>query len=235
MAVSKENSAPYAPGSAILDIIDRYRNRGLSKPFTPDVLARAGVSDSLIPRTLQALLTLELVTDDGMPTETMESLRRATEGDFKSQLAAWLRNVYADVFAFVEPTDSETAIRDAFRAYNPVGQQPRMVSLFIALCRAAGLRPDDTTKESRPRPNARKSTGITASTGRMKVSGQKAQMGNTAVNSVLPAPLAGLLQSLPADGEWTKADRDKFVATFNTVLDFCIAITSKKKVEEVAE
>lgn len=41
----------------------------------------------------------------------------------------------------------------------------------------------------------------------------------------LPAPLAGLLQSLPAEGDtWTEDERAKFLATFTPVLDFCFQI-----------
>ncbi len=60
MAVTQEKPAPYAPASAILDIVSRYRNRGLVFPVNADVLARVGISDSLIPRTLQALQVLDL-------------------------------------------------------------------------------------------------------------------------------------------------------------------------------
>jgi hypothetical protein len=46
----------------------------------------------------------------------------------------------------------------------------------------------------------------------------------------LPAPIAGLLQSLPPDGQgWTQQERDKFMATFGTVLDFCIRIEKAEK------
>jgi hypothetical protein len=41
----------------------------------------------------------------------------------------------------------------------------------------------------------------------------------------VPAPLAGLLSTLPPEGGgWTQNQRDKFVATFGTVLDFCFPI-----------
>jgi hypothetical protein len=222
MAVSANSPAPYAPASAIIDIIGRYRNKGLTRPFTADVLGRAGVSDSLIPRTLQTLLTLDLIAEDGNPTETLEGLRRAPETEFKPQMVAWLKSVYADVFNFAEPTDDETTIRDAFRSYNPVGQQPRMVALFIGLCRAAGLRPDDSVKESRPRINARKASEPS----QLQASRRSANAPIRQSTGVagLPAPLAGLLQSLPADRKWTKDERDKFVQTFQTVLDYCVAI-----------
>jgi hypothetical protein len=228
MVVKAENPAPYTAPSAVLDFVTRYRNRGLSTPFTGEVLARAGVSDSLIPRTLQALVTLDLITAEGMPTETLEGLRRAPETEFKQKLAAWINAVYADVLSFANPTDDEQTIRDAFRAYNPVGQQSRMVTLFIGLCRAAGLRTDEQS-QSAPRPAARK-PAVGNMQGTVRIGGFKSTgklqnappSGNKqAVVPGLPAPLVALLTKLPAEGgSWTQLERDKFEAAFKALLDF---------------
>ena len=224
MAITVENPAPYAPSSAILDIIDRYRNRGLPRPITGEVLGRAGVSDSLIPRTLQSLQILELIDGEGNPTETLENLRRAKESELKERMADWIRSVYADVLTFVDPAkDDETAIRDAFRNYNPVGQQARMLTLFLGLCRAAGMRSGELVKESRPRPTARKSASPTNPTRRQsqKVDQSVVQTGN------VPAPIAGLLGALPPQGKgWSQGERDKFVKTFETILDFCYPLST---------
>jgi hypothetical protein len=229
MAVTTTSPAPYGPSSAVADILERYRNRGMSTPFTREVLTRAGVTDSLVPRVLHTLQALELIDDELRPTETLEALRRAPETELKAQMAAWIRRVYADVFNFVEPTDDETKIRDAFRHYNPVGQQSRMIALFIGLCRAAGLRPDDVVQESRPRPAARKpavSTGISGGMSLPRTLRALAEVQRSPPG--LPPALAGLLQSLPSTREWTKQERDKFMKTFEAVLDFSIAVVAVK-------
>ncbi len=231
MPVSSNTSAPYAPASAILSVIDRFRNRGMQAPFTEDVLVRAGVSESLIPRTLQTLRVLDLIDESGEPTETLELIRRSPEAEFKDSLAAWIRNAYAAVLAFVEPTDSEIAIRDAFRNYNPVGQHPRMVALFMGLCSAAGMRADDQIKESRPRPQARKSALPLALAAQRRATAQKPRSIEPRDTSIPPL-LGGLLESLPkASGSWTKAERDKFVQTFGAVIDFCYTIKEEGEVE----
>lgn len=227
MAVTQENPAPYAPASVILDLIDRCRNRGLPSPVDSEVLSRVGVSDSLIPRTLQALRALELISDEGKHTETFESIRKAPEPQYKERLSEWLKGVYADVFSYVDPAeDDETAIRDAFRSYNPVGQQPRMVTLFIGLRAAAGLTPEKTTQVRPPRAprqqNRPRQTGARQNSSSARESaGQKTPPG-------LPPPIAGLLASLPLDGRgWTKIDRDKFVNLFGATLDYCIPVVKK--------
>lgn len=218
MAVTKDIPAPYAPGSVIVDLVERHRNRGLPSPVDSEVLGRAGVSDSLIPRTLQTLQLLELVNEDGKPTETFEGIRQAPESEYKTRLAEWLKDVYRDVFAFVDPaSDDETAVRDAFRSYRPVGQQPRMVSLFLGLCSAAGLAPE---KPTQPRKRAR---AVTPAAVKRTTPRRQNRGGATNISSQgVPASLAGLLASLPPEGgTWTHAERDKFVKTFRVVLDFC--------------
>jgi len=232
MAVTSEKPAPYAPASAILNLITRYRTRGLQTPVNADVLARASVSDSLIPRTLQAMQALDLIDENGMPTETFEGIRKAPEVEYQSQLAEWLKAAYAEVFSYVDPAkDEETAVRDAFRSYEPIGQQPRMVTLFMGLCAAAGLTPERTTPVRTPRartlsskPNAPRTTG------KSSAKTHRAHAPN------LPAPIAGLLDSLPEEGSsWTKERRDMFLTTFGTVLDFCFPVVDGPDGDDIAD
>ena len=138
----KTNPVPYAPASAVLEIISRRRHRGLPIPINADVLSRASVSASLIPRTLQALQVLDLIDGDGNPTAIFEAIRTAPEAEYQRRLEDWLEGTYAEVFTFVDPAkDDEVRIRDAFRSYNPAGQQERMVTLFVGLCTAARNHP----------------------------------------------------------------------------------------------
>lgn len=230
MAVTQDKAAPYAPASAILEIIQTHRRKGLPSPITAEVLQRVGVSDSLIPRTFLAMQALDLIDEQGKVTRALEGLRLAPEGEFKDRLSEWLKLAYADVLTYVDPaTDDETRVRDAFRTYNPVGQQPRMVSLFMGLAAAAGMvgenpvvpTPIRTVRLHSPKITARKpprapeSPSSTAHKSPAKFWG----------GGDLPLPLTGLLSSLPRDGEaWTKARRDKFVETFEAVIDFCYRV-----------
>lgn len=204
----------------------------MQTPFTDEVLARSGVSDSLIPRTLQALKTLELIDGNGMPTETLENLRRVPEPEFKNAVASWIRSVYADVLAFADPADDETTIRDAFRNYNPVGQQARMVSLFMGLCRFAGLRTDGEAQPAKRRTPRKPAASGNASTTPMRRTKPTPHVKQQHAHDGLPPPIAGLLTSLPADGEWTQAERDRFVTTFKAVLDFCYQVREPQEEAE---
>ena len=223
MPVTQNGSAPYAPAKAILGIIDRYRNKGMPAAIDSETLARSGIADSLIPRTLQALVALDLIDNDYKPTETLEGLRLAPENEFQDRLAEWLRGAYADALNFVDADASQTEIRDAFRSYNPVGQQPRMVALFTGLLTAAGLR-DKPEKQAAssgsPAPRkARYSTERRSSTGRTPPPRIPRHDDN------LNPAITGFLHNLPTgDDGWTKEKRDQFMTAFGTVLDFCIPI-----------
>lgn len=244
MPVSTDSPAPYAPGTAVIGLLQRIRTRGLSVPITKDVLLRAGISDSLAPRTFQSLVTLDLIDESGQPQPTLEKLRSAPEAEYKAVLAAWIQSAYAEVFQFADPRlDDAVRVRDAFRSYTPHGQQDRMVSLFMALCAEAGIVEVTNAESKQP---ARKTTRPSTSPNvRAKVPTR---------NQLPPPPppppprlttglapaLAGMIESIPKDGKgWTKEDRDKFVLTFGAVLDYAVPVVSAESlrlpVEDVVE
>lgn len=235
------STAPYTSGQAVLTIIQRFRDKGLTTPITADVLVRAGVSDSLVPRTLPALILLELIDETGMPTPTFQKIRVARHDEYQACLAEWLRSVYAEVFQFVDPgTDDVVRIRDAFRTYTPHGQQDRMVSLFLALCAEAGLATE--TKKAESKPAARKPAVPRASVprqtkaARVRTPPPPPLLGG--LNALeFPPVLAGMLQSIPTNGKgWTQEERDRFMATFSAVLDFSVpVIIGDRSADEVEE
>lgn len=221
-------TAPYTSGPAVLTVIQRYRDKGLTIPITADVLLRAGVSDSLIPRTLPALMQLDLIDDAGMPTDTFKKMRTVPQDQYQACLADWLRAVYAEVFQFVDPqTDDATRIRDAFRTYAPHGQQDRMVTLFMALCVEAGLMPEVKKAEAKSAPRkasvARTVQRQSKSTNPPPPPPAPARTGFEAFS--FPPALLGMLQSIPSSSKgWTQQERDRFIGAFSAVLDYSIPV-----------
>jgi len=217
-----------------MEVVNRFR-RGLPAPITAEVLGRAGISDSLIPRTLQALQTLDLITDEGAATTILEGLRRAPEPEFPKRLTEWLNTAYADVLSYIDPaTADEGAIRDAFRNYNPVGQQPRMVTLYIGLYTAAGVRageaPARREASTVAKPRAVQAPRKIAPITRAALQRKAAREDSPATD--MPPALAGLMASLPkAEDGWTKETRDKFVALFGITLDFCIPVVTQADID----
>jgi hypothetical protein len=229
MPVTADKPAPYTAAQVISSLIDRHRNRGLPAPVDADVLARASVPESLIPRTLQALVSLDLIDEEKRPTPMFEAIRLAPEPEYKAKLVEWLNSAYADVLQYVDPaTDSPTAIRDAFRNYTPIGQQDRMVTLFTGLFRSAGI----GAAPEAPKVKSKIARAVGRGEVRATVGGQgrsikptPPQRQNPPVRTdtgTLPPAITGLLASLPATGAtWSQSERDRFLATFGAVLDFC--------------
>lgn len=226
MPIRPGSTAPYGPPAAVVGLIRGFRDRGLAVPITADVLLRAGVSESLVPRTLSSLEGLDLINDKGMPTPQFEGLRRATTDEFQPLLAETIRAAYAEVFQFVDPAkDGVERVSDAFRSFNPVGQRRRMVTLFIGLCQAAGIIPEGTArKQAAPqvkRPIARPGPVATRHVAAVQWPGEVPRSHG---HGSIPPAIAGLLASLPQSGGWTEAEREKFMTTFGAVLDFVIPI-----------
>lgn len=220
MPVTADQPGPYAPASAVIGLVERHRNKGLPSPVDAEVLGRAGISPSLIPRTMQSLMALDLLTEDGRPSEALEGLRLAPESEYKQRLAEWLTGAYADALQFVDPaTDDEIKVRDAFRSYKPVGQQSRMVSLFMALFAYAGIAPD------RVRPPAPRTKAVSPKQ-RVTTPQNKREQGGGGITQTpitdLPPALAGMIASLATEGpQWSAERRDEFVKAFRGLMDFC--------------
>jgi hypothetical protein len=202
------------------------RDRGLATPITGDVLLRAGIPDSLVPRTLRTLVGLELIDEDGRLTPAMETLRRVASADFKARLAEHVRDVYEEVFQFTDPAkDDPKRIADAFRVYEPIGQRSRMVTLFLGLCEAAGIVPEGIARRSGATPTnggARKPVQPKRQNERAK---DAQPSGGPGVPANVPDPIKGLLSALPtSERGWTQGQRDKWMNVFSTVLDFAIPV-----------
>lgn len=225
MAVTAEKPAPYAPSRLVLDLIKRHREKGLPKPIDAEVLGRVGVTQSLMGRTLYALQVLDLINEKGEPSPAFEAIRKAPQGEYEARLVEWLNAVYADVLQFIDPaTADETAVRDAFRNYTPVGQQDRMVSLFIGLYAAAGVAPPKSVQARAPRANVGQRLRALKDAP-YKPAPPPPPRKPPQQESGLPPALAGLLTDLPAPGGgWTQHDHDRFLKAFTGLLDYSYPI-----------
>lgn len=241
MPIQSGGRAPYAPPAAVLSFMESYRNKPLPTPFTPEVLVRAGVNESLVPRTLKSLEDLELIDERGNPTPMLEGLRRVPQDEYKQRLEAVVREVYAEVFRYVDPaTDDAVRVADQFRVFEPIGQRGRMVTLFLGLCGAAGIVTGDAPKKQPGRTLAPTRGGGVSRPGLAKLNDQSRRQSvpppPPAQNGSIPPAIAGLLQMLPSNGKgWTKAQRDSFVTTFAAVLDFAIPMRSESAREAATD
>ena len=65
MVTTSENLAPYAPLANVLILIRRRRGKGLPEILNTEKLAKLGIPEGNISRTLQALRFLDLIDEEG--------------------------------------------------------------------------------------------------------------------------------------------------------------------------
>mgnify|MGYP003134140640 CR=1 FL=1 len=225
MPVHSEGKAPYAPAATVIEVIERYRDHGLSEPFDTETLERAGVQESLSARTLQALKLLDLLDSEGNPTEQLRNLATVPSSDYKQSIADVLHAAYAEVFSFVDPAKDELErVEDAFRTLEPRGQRGRMVTLFLGLCEYAGLIDEAPKRKTTPK-RADSGTGRSAVSRPSKKPARAPVTTSTEVSqprapSDLPIALSALLGELPnSERTWTTAQRGSFISAFTALLD----------------
>ena len=227
MAIEPSGAAPYAPAQTVIELIEGYRNRGFATPFNAEVLVRAGVSDSLVNRTMQSLKLLDLIDGDGTPTDQLEALKQARgDEEFKNRLASWLTSTYADVLQYCDPvTDTPERVGEAFRGYKPEGQRMRMVTLMLGLFAYAGVIAEPVKRALGPKkaPVATRASSSTKQSA-PSTSRRSSQTHGTEISG-LPPSIEGLLRDLPQNGgPWSRKRRDAWMETFTVVLNYAYPI-----------
>jgi len=146
---------PYAATANVMAVLSRARTRNLPEAVTNDFLRLTGVPDVVYGRVTQALLFLDLVHEDGRPTDKLQAIAGAPEDQYRQLLADCIRAAYRDDFGRVDPEqDPQGTIIDAFRRYKPRSQTARMVMLFLGLCREAAIPVVDAPRERKMQPKA---------------------------------------------------------------------------------
>jgi len=148
MVTSEEQFRPYAAASNVIAVINRAKTRNLPETINNEFLRIVGVPDVVFGRVMQALRFLNLVHEDGRPTEVLEALAGSQEVEYYELLEKAIREAYRTEFNVIDPgQDPQSRILDAFSPYKPRSQTSRMVMLFLSLCREAKIPVLDVPRE----------------------------------------------------------------------------------------
>ena len=159
VAQQQERFRPYASRSNVIGVLNRVRSRNVPELVNNDLLRIAGMPEAVFGRVTQALRFLNLIHEDGRPTDILDAISGAPDAQYRELLANAIRQAYREDFERIDPgEDTQGQIIDAFRPYQPRSQTARMVMLFLGLCREAGIPVKDAPRERRMnQPAARRS------------------------------------------------------------------------------
>ncbi len=235
-----ETYMPYAPAQPVLAVIRRMREGRLPELLPVTALPQLGVAEGNADRVHKALRFLDLLDEDGRRTPTFDRLGRVSTDEYPGTLSEIVQGAYAPILTIVNPADStDVAQFDAFRRYEPSGQRSRMVALFQALCREAGLIPGGplpARARQVPAPRDRRGGSPAGNySPRNKATGKATLPADE--GSTLPPMsdqadygiLASLIQQLPSSATWTQAKRDRWLKAMTANLDLLVTVD-----EEVA-
>jgi Family of unknown function (DUF5343) len=173
MAIMPGGRAPYTTTHCGVAVYEKHRQMGL-RTINVEMMPRIGVSESLAGRTVQAMILLGFYNEDGQVTPAFDALRKMSEDEARTHLAALLREAYGEVLKYVDPaTATLEEIERQFRVFEPTGQVPRMVQLFIGLFTYVGIRKptDDATRANASSHRLRRTKANTGSTATRKRAG----------------------------------------------------------------
>jgi hypothetical protein len=226
-----DNWAPYAPPASVLVVLHYYREREVPELITLSSLMQIGVKEAIAPRALATLRFLNLVEADGLVAKRFHSLRYASESDYESLLSELLRAAYKRVFDRVDvAVASAVQVKAAFHPYRPGAQRDRMITLFLALCREAGMALASQPKRSSIRQVSSRDLPITlrgdhqptAPVGeRDTKTGHGAEGDSAPVTNGMPDPaILAWFQRLPNPGlPWAPVLRKKWLKVLASILD----------------
>ena len=206
------NFAPYASARSVIDVIKRFRERGLQDPLTATALEAVGVPPTMTSFSLRALVFLGLIDEGGNHTEAFNQLRRATSEEYPVVLQGIIRKAYLKVFTVADPAvDEEGKITDAFRVYEPANQRSKMIRLFMGLCEEASMVAKGSVR--------RRSAGTGGP--RPKPPEVRPPPPPPPPDMKLHAALAAFIKDLETKWPtWSKTERERWLTTFTATLDY---------------
>lgn len=226
------STAPYAAADSIIKVLERYRSTTFGGgPVTPAIVQKLQMGEEVSRRVVLSLRQLELIDDEGMPTEALKAFERAPTDQYRSVLATHLRGVYAPVFAVLGSDISAATpieVEDQFRELTPKTLRGRMARCFLGLCAYAGI-----TETAAPDKSVSKSTRPAASRPQRANEDKRTPKGrpqgvdlisvkgaSEAVSAILSSGGALIIAISGKVSDLTTEERSKIFALFDEVKTF---------------
>jgi hypothetical protein len=238
---SAVKTLPYASTPHVMQLIQRYRSKGLPKPLSKADVEAMNIPSSSAFRALQTLKWLGLIDDGGYPTERFDQLKRASDSEFGPLFSGIVKEAYSGIFQYIDPDEADAdAIESAFRKYDPVSERNRMINLFLGLCVEAGL----VSEEKRPKTKASRTPRSAAQPRRPTERKTEEKVNYGAVREERPLTreeplrrnsniddipdhyrlLVELLRRLPQNQEWSSAQRRKWLGAISAAVDVVVGV-----------
>jgi hypothetical protein len=155
-------------------------------------------------------------------------MSRAKTEEFPGVLAEIVQAAYLPVFTIVSPaTDSDTAILDAFRGFEPKNQRDKMISLFRGLCIRAGIIAASAAKPKGGAPKRAVGGALAPKPRTVKrepvVEEERLADGSGDDGGAVDIRLiTAIIQQLPRERRWTAGRRERWLAAITSAVDLLI-------------
>jgi hypothetical protein len=161
-----------------------------------------------------------------------ERLKRATTDEYPGQLAEIVRAAYLPVFQIVDPVqDSDTAIADAFRRFEPSAQREKMIALFRGLLEAAEIVPRSKARHREGGPRRVEAPRLRPAT--HKAPPKAAPEIDTSTPGADGLPdyrlIQAVIQQLPKEPHWTETRRDRWLVALTAAVDLVFEVREEEK------
>jgi hypothetical protein len=134
-----KRNAPYVPAKALNAFFERIRHVSTPEKVDAGLLLDYGIPKGNVFALISALKFLGIIDEDNMPTQVFKAFQMTGE-EFTTNLQNVIKDAYADLFSKLDVSvDSREHIRNYFaRNYSPA-KAGDATSLFLTLCRQAGI------------------------------------------------------------------------------------------------
>lgn len=226
---------PYMSFKTLNSFVDR-----LNSSTTPPVIDKSvlsNMSGSGRSALMSALRYLQLVDGEDVVQDSLRNLVKAYKTDtWKAVLYDTLKGPYNEIVKDLDlKTGTDAQLQKAFKINGGVEghMQINAIRFYLSFLKEAGIpySPHFGMRRATPKSATRKIKPHRTS-GKMK----PPPLNDDGALSGLPAPIIGLLKTLPAiNTGWTKDRRELFLTTFGAVMDFCYPIVEAEQPLQIDE